>query len=369
MIVCILGMHRAGTSLIARVVNLLGVYLGPEEHLMEPKKDNPAGFWEHQLVTALDDEILSRFGGAWDRPPDFPRGWERSVKIADLRRRARRIVLGDFRGAKLWGWKDPRTCLTLPFWQRLFPRMRYVICLRNPVDVAKSLGRREGFTLEKSADLWLCYMKSALEYTAGQPRLYVSYDDFVTNWREELSRLSDFIGRARQAKQPNVRKAVRRFVREDLQHHRTDLLNLMRERRIPYPTKALSTILTTYTSIKEGGTIRSRGHLELQDALSVFSQISASAQEEAQHLKSENARLAQDLTGMSTELTNTRTELAKTSTELTKAHAELTTVKGSFGYRLMRYSAMRIDRILPDNTSRGRLKRALVTVARAIDLT
>ena len=35
-IVCILGMHRSGTSLVSRVLNVLGVYLGPEEHLMRP---------------------------------------------------------------------------------------------------------------------------------------------------------------------------------------------------------------------------------------------------------------------------------------------------------------------------------------------
>lgn len=27
-VVCILGMHRSGTSMIARVINLMGIYLG-----------------------------------------------------------------------------------------------------------------------------------------------------------------------------------------------------------------------------------------------------------------------------------------------------------------------------------------------------
>jgi hypothetical protein len=43
----------------------------------------------------------------------------------------------------LWGWKDPATCLTLAFWQTLLPHMRYVICIRNPLDVAISMERLE----------------------------------------------------------------------------------------------------------------------------------------------------------------------------------------------------------------------------------
>lgn len=63
--VCVLGMHRSGTSLITRVLNLLGVYLGPEEHLITANADNPKGFWEHDLFKRRNDEILERLGGTW----------------------------------------------------------------------------------------------------------------------------------------------------------------------------------------------------------------------------------------------------------------------------------------------------------------
>jgi len=362
-------MHRAGTSLIARVVNLLGVYLGPEEHLMKPQKDNPSGYWENQLLTDLNEEILSRFGGTWDKPPIFPERWEKSPKIADLRRRARRIVREDFRDAPLWGWKDPRTCITLPFWQRLFPRMRYVICLRNPVDVAKSIERRNGFPLEKRADLWLCYMKSALEHTAGQPRLLVSYEDFMTSWEEELPSLSKFLGRARQAEKPNVKRAVHRFVRQDLQHHRTSIASVVREHRIPFPAKALFTVLKAYASIKEAhGLGQSRRYHEIQDTLDGFSQHSTAAQDDAERLKAENAGLAQDIAGISNELARTRADAAETSNELARTRAdaaetsnelartcaELAAIKGSYGYRFMRLYGSIIDRLFSKNNRRQR---------------
>ena len=54
--VCVLGMHRSGTSVMSRMVELLGAYQGPESHRMPPRADNPKGFWEHLLLVAINDE-------------------------------------------------------------------------------------------------------------------------------------------------------------------------------------------------------------------------------------------------------------------------------------------------------------------------
>jgi len=59
----VIGMHRSGTSVVARAMNLLGVSLGKPEHIMRAAEDNNAeGFWENQLITDLNDEILARIG-------------------------------------------------------------------------------------------------------------------------------------------------------------------------------------------------------------------------------------------------------------------------------------------------------------------
>ncbi|MBW1793701.1 MAG: sulfotransferase [Deltaproteobacteria bacterium] len=41
-----------------------------------------------------------------------------------------------------WGWKDPRTTLTLPLWLKLFPKARIIHVIRNGIDSALSLWRR-----------------------------------------------------------------------------------------------------------------------------------------------------------------------------------------------------------------------------------
>src|SRR5262245_51591182 len=98
-IVCVLGMHRTGTSVVARLMNLLGIDLGAEEHLLGPQPDNPKGFWEYQPILDLNEEILGRLGGNWHEPPPLPPGWETAAEFADLRQRARDLVARTFASA------------------------------------------------------------------------------------------------------------------------------------------------------------------------------------------------------------------------------------------------------------------------------
>jgi hypothetical protein len=218
-IVCILGMHRSGTSVLARVLNLLGAYLGPPEQMMPAAPENPKGFWEHLAITQVNDAILARLGGTVLDPPGFAEGWVNDPKIADLRQTAGALVARDFADAVMWGWKDPRTCLTLPFWQELLPSMRYVLSLRQPWSVARSLQRRDGLTLAKALHLWLLHLRQALAHTEGQPRIVVAYEDLLTDWRKEVRRLARFIGRPGEGERAEVQAAIGEFLDPALQHN------------------------------------------------------------------------------------------------------------------------------------------------------
>lgn len=219
-VICVLGMHRSGTSLLTRLLNLLGVYLGPEDHLLKPGTSNPKGFWEHEHIARLNEEILSRLGGSWFEPPVFPPRWETADALEDLRQRAAFIIERDFAGAALWGWKDPRTCLTLPFWQRLVPQMLYVSCLRTPLDVAHSLYKRNGMPLEQGLRLWLLYTKAALEHTSGRMHIAAGYEDILSDWPREVDRLARFLGLSEVAAGKEVCGGIRDFIDRKLQHHR-----------------------------------------------------------------------------------------------------------------------------------------------------
>jgi hypothetical protein len=236
-IICVLGMHRSGTSLVTGLLNLLGVYLGPPQHLMKPLPDNPKGFWEHRLIAELNDQVLSALGGNWCQLPAFPPDWEHAPELESLRRRAVQLIQRDFEGAQLWGWKDPRSCLTVPFWRELLPPMRYVVCLRNPVDVARSLARRNGFSLAEGIRLWLLYTKHCLEQTADQPRLFVSYEEVIKNRSRELRRLATFVGRPKGVDQ--VENAAQSLVAADLHHHHTSVADSTDEAKLGLPASLL----------------------------------------------------------------------------------------------------------------------------------
>jgi hypothetical protein len=210
-VVCVLGMSRTGTSLTTRVLNLAGVYLGAEEELLggdlrqlaaegeevlaKARNSNPGGHWEHYRLMRLNERILRALGGNWRQPPSMPPGWESSEELAALRDEARAMLAESFEGHQLWGWKDPRNSLTLPFWQRLIPAMRYVICLRNPVDVAASLERRDGMPRKQGLELWRIYVAAANAGTIGRPRLLLPYEDFFADRAGTAERLARFVGR------------------------------------------------------------------------------------------------------------------------------------------------------------------------------
>jgi hypothetical protein len=249
--VCVLGMHRSGTSLISRLLNLLGVYLGPEERLLRANRFNPKGFWEYQPIVELNDTILSRLGGSWREPPPFPPGWEASEALADLRLRARELLAADFAAAPLWGWKDPRTCLTLPFWRELVPDVRYVLCFRNPADVGHSLEHTMPF--DQGVRLWLRYVSASLGHAAGRDCLAVFYEDFMQDWRRQLERLAAFLGREELAARADVLAEAEAFLDEELQHHRTSPVAVAEEPRIAFPAKALYAALRLCVGAGAGG--------------------------------------------------------------------------------------------------------------------
>lgn len=225
---------------MTRVLNLIGVDLGSEELLTtEPVADNPKGYWEHNEITSISDAILKRYGGSWDEPPLLPPGWETSAAIDDLRHHAQQLIQDQFAEVQLWGWKDPRSCLTLPFWQQLLPDMRYIICLRNPVDVARSLEHRDSFSAEKSSNLWLTYVSSALNHSEGKPRLVIFYEDLMDDCLRELQRLAEFLGKPERAKHVDVQEAVQEFIEKGLQHYRASVVQATASPRIALRARAL----------------------------------------------------------------------------------------------------------------------------------
>lgn len=180
--------------MLTRLLHSCGLYLGSKDELMPPQADNPEGFWEHLGFVALNDELLSQLGGAWDLPP------KRDEDFADRRldplRMKARLLLEKFDSAGVWGWKDPRNSLTLPFWQSLLPGMKTVIMVRNPLEVAHSMKERNGTSYSFGLRLWEIYNQRLLETASEQNHLITHYDLFFEDAENELRRIAEFVGLA-----------------------------------------------------------------------------------------------------------------------------------------------------------------------------
>jgi hypothetical protein len=334
-VVCVLGMHRSGTSVVTRLLSALGVYLGPEHLISNVGSDNPKGYWEHHPLALLNDEILARFGGQWHQPPAFPSEWWRAPELADLKEKAQEIV-GTFAGQPLWGWKDPRTCLTLPFWRDIVGPIRYVLAFRNPCEVVASLQRRDAMSAEKAERLWLAHAHASLTHTSGQDRLIVFYDEIMNDSATNLARLAAFVGRPAAADEPAVRGTVADFLDETLRHHRMSLEDLATDRRVSFPATSLYLAIRGHAHAlapdRSDGEDRSR--LSLHHALDVLgaravescerSAANAAERDALSHAHHEQAAAIAQLTGSVTQLTETVASLESDLLRITRDHDRLT---------------------------------------------
>jgi hypothetical protein len=311
----------------------MGVYLGPPQSIVKPSQDNLKGYWEHQALTNLNERILARLGGSWHEPPELTSGWQFRPDLREFREEAHRIVRKEFGGKRLWGWKDPRTCLTLPFWQSLLPRMSYVICYRNPIDVARSLGIRDGFTFKKSSDLWLTHVTLSLRHTSGKHRILIPYDDLMNNPGRWLRALCEFLKIQRTRR---LQMNVTEFMDRKLQHHHTPVADNLTSREISFPTTALYYTLRLLSDQESNRFHASKVDINFID---LFSETAWARDIELENL-----------------ISRLRSDLSVRDHAISKLGSELTAIKGSLGYRFMRAYASRIDRLFPDRTRRGRLR-------------
>ena len=160
-VVIIAGMHRSGTSMIARFFHHSGISMG--DKLMGADDYNPYGHYEDmEFYQFQRDMIKKKCGHSWvvKSPP--------SVGLMDCVRA--RWIIRRRRNKDAWGWKDPRTCLFLDLWDRLLPEAFYLHVFRHPLAVADSLARREGLEKEDreayeiSLAQWLIYNREVNDF-------------------------------------------------------------------------------------------------------------------------------------------------------------------------------------------------------------
>lgn len=226
--VLVLGMHRSGTSAVAGLLRLLGLDLLADD-VLPADRANPKGYWESSSLLELNDRILDALGYEWTRPPAAGPTWDEDPALLELAATLRPALPERFeRGG--WVWKDPRTCLTFPYWLRatdLDPVL--VLVHRDPLEVAASLATRDGIERPLGLALWERYVRHALAAAGGRPTLVTGYAELLDDpvaWAESARAFLAEHGVGGVRLDPD---AVSEFVDAGLRRERSDPGRLERE--------------------------------------------------------------------------------------------------------------------------------------------
>jgi len=193
-VIAVLGMHRSGTSVITRGLQVLSVDLG--SRLMPPfEGNNSTGFWEDVDLNDLNIEMLHFLKNEWHFLTPIQSSDVETLSENGYLERAVELLKDKTAGVKVFGFKDPRVAKLLPFWKKVFAHgqwpVSYILVIRHPLSVCQSLAKRDGFDFEKSYLLWLEHVIGSLVGMEGESWVLVDYDCFMQKPERELRRIAE----------------------------------------------------------------------------------------------------------------------------------------------------------------------------------
>jgi hypothetical protein len=173
--VLVTGLPRSGTSMVAGLLGLAGLWLG---HTVPGGQENIRGFFENVILRErVQKEILrqGRFDplGVQQLPPP---AWHPLIKSL-------RAVVGaalaaqQYDGRHIWGFKDAKLTLTWRVWHEHFPRARWVVVRRSSDEIVAS-----------------CLRTSFMKQHSGDPAFW---KQFVADYIERLEALQREVGWSR----------------------------------------------------------------------------------------------------------------------------------------------------------------------------
>lgn len=222
-------MHRSGTTMITKMLENLGLFVGAEKEV----NNEALFFWEinnwiFDLHTATPEKPYNlRYSNPACRKvileslEHFVQSGKRKQYLGKHAAAFKNIKDVNFP----FGWKDPKNTFTLDFWSAVFPNPKVIHIYRNPIDSVSSYIERdlelknkfewnwkkklkrdflisknfhENFRLtniEEGYNLWEEYVTKALSLKSTYPDyLEIKYEDFLEKPLEKLSQLAQFSG-------------------------------------------------------------------------------------------------------------------------------------------------------------------------------
>ncbi|MEY2342476.1 sulfotransferase family protein [Acidithiobacillus sp. IBUN Pt1247-S3] len=227
-VLCVLGMHRSGTSAIAKGIESWSVSLG--DQLIGAGPDNPRGYWEDHEVVAINQILLERCNLRWNEARLLSREEVLAAADAGLVQRATTLFQDRCESWGLWGFKDPRTLRTLPFWLEVADtagiELRFLWALRHPAEVVASLAARNAMDPIRSQFMWAAHWLPFLSLLQGRKNAVLRFSELFQDPATALHSIALCLGyEIREELLPSYQKE---FLQASLHHHHcpddTDLL-------------------------------------------------------------------------------------------------------------------------------------------------
>lgn len=196
MIYVVLGMHKSGTTLVSQILHHSGISMG---EIAEGVSYDHGNKYEDQESLAINLELI--------RAPDYEILYipppEPLEVTEEQRARMRRFVAARSARHADWGFKDPRTTLVYPLWERELPEHRIIAVWRSPEEIwprFRAPGLKFLHQEPKRAwnyvIRWCEHNERIVRTLEGTSRdwLLINYREFMTGERD-FRRLQDFVGR------------------------------------------------------------------------------------------------------------------------------------------------------------------------------
>ncbi len=266
--------------------------------MMPANPSNPRGFFESSPLVAAHDQLLMSAGSRWNDWRELKLGWSVSENAVLYRRKIKALLLDEFGDESLVVIKDPRMCRFVPFVRSVLDELNIspvaLIAVRNPLEVALSLKRRDGIALHESLLIWLRHLFDAEYYTRHIPRCLLLYDHLIADWRLQLDRVAEKTGIVWPARLDNE---IEEFLTADLHHERASDDELQKHPSVTPLVRETYETLTEIVAHGESNELLYRLDLlrtKFAEDCDLFGPIISSQEEAIDHLQTElRARLAE----------------------------------------------------------------------------
>lgn len=199
-LILVLGMHKSGTSAVSSILKEMGYYLGEEDETDMPSElthvmsDNIFGYFENTRIVDINDRLFKMRNCNFLNASKLNEKEITGPRYSPVLEDAGKVVNSLFAMSSKVSIKDPRTCLNLAFWNKVFPKYKAVVIFRNPASVAKSIEKRDKISFSAALEAWKTSNDAILEDDRLRDSLYISFENLVENPESTISLLCNFTG-------------------------------------------------------------------------------------------------------------------------------------------------------------------------------